>query len=70
VARSLVGRSPVLLLDEPYADLDEAACGVVERAIRLWTDQGGLAVWTSPTVGGGPRSDVAYRLRNGELEGV
>jgi ABC-type multidrug transport system ATPase subunit len=67
VARSLVGRAPVLLLDEPYADLDPTARDVVERALRRWTDHGGAAVWTSPTVEGGPRSDAALHLRNGML---
>jgi ABC-2 type transport system ATP-binding protein len=66
-ARSLVGRAPVLLLDEPYADLDEAACQLVGHAVRKWTDQGGLALWTSPTRGGGPRPDRTLTLREGEL---
>jgi ABC-type multidrug transport system ATPase subunit len=67
VARSLVGLAPVLLLDEPYADLDESACSVVDAAVRTWTDQRGLVVWTSPTVGGGPAPDRTFRLVGGRL---
>ena len=67
VARSLVGLAPVLLLDEPYADLDETACSVVDTAVRVWIKRGGLVVWTSPTAGGGPRPDRTFRLIDGRL---
>jgi ABC-2 type transport system ATP-binding protein len=67
VARSLVGLAPVLLLDEPYADLDETACGVVERVARTWAERGGLVIWTSPIAGGGPRPNARFRLRGGRL---
>ena len=67
VARALVGLSPVLLLDEPYADLDDSACRVVESAVQGWTDEGGMAIWTSPTARGGPAPDVTFRLVDGRL---
>ena len=67
VARSLVGLAPVLLLDEPYADLDETACGVVEQVAQAWRDRSGLVVWTSPTPSGGPSPDRAFRLVGGRL---
>ena len=67
VARSLVGLAPVLLLDEPYADLDETACGIVQIATQAWADRGGLALWTSPVAGGGPRPDARYRMVGGRL---
>lgn len=69
VARSLVGLAPLLLLDEPYADLDDNAREVVQSAVRAWTSQGGLALWTSPTAGGGPRPDSRFRLADGRLQG-
>jgi len=67
VARSLVGLAPVMLLDEPYADLDETACGVVERVARSWAERGGMVIWTSPIAGGGPGPDARFHLRGGRL---
>ena len=67
VARSLVGLAPTLLLDEPYADLDETACGIVDRTARAWTEQQGLVIWTSPTAGGGPPPDATFRLSGSKL---
>lgn len=68
VARSLVGCAPVLLLDEPYADLDDSARGVVDAAVRGWVSEGGLALWTSPMSEGGPEPDSRFRLADGRLE--
>jgi ABC-type multidrug transport system ATPase subunit len=67
VARSLVGLAPILLFDEPYSDLDHAACEVVERVARRWVEHDGLVVWTSPTAGGGPPPDRRFRLTEGTL---
>lgn len=44
VARALVRRLPVLLLDEPTAGLDEAAEATVLRAIRRAADDGALVL--------------------------
>jgi ABC-type transport system involved in cytochrome c biogenesis ATPase subunit len=57
----------VLLLDEPYADLDDTACGVVESVVGAWVERKGLVVWTSPTNEGGPRPDTTFRLVDGRL---
>lgn len=67
VARSLVGLAPVLLLDEPYADLDEAACRVVDDAVRTWIGRRGTVIWTSPTLSGGPHPDETFRLVGGRF---
>lgn len=67
VARSLVGLSPVLLLDEPYADLDDAACEVVASAAQRWSGEGGSVIWTSPSADGGPPPTATFRLLDGRL---
>jgi ABC-2 type transport system ATP-binding protein len=67
IARSLVGAAPVLLMDEPYADLDHNAAGAVEGVAMHWTRNGGSLVWTSPVNGGGPDPHVRYKLIEGTL---
>jgi heme ABC exporter ATP-binding subunit CcmA len=44
VARALLRRPELLLLDEPYAGLDETAKDVVDRAIRIARDEGRTVV--------------------------
>ena len=67
VARSLVGRAPVLLFDEPYADLDDTACEIVATVANGWADQGGVVVWTSPAADGGPPPHTRYVLADGMI---
>jgi heme exporter protein A len=54
VARALLRRPELLLLDEPYAGLDEAAKDVVDGAIRSARDEGRTVVLAThdPTRGG------------------
>jgi len=67
MARSLVGCAPVLLLDEPFADLDDAACSLVDTTAHSWAERGGLVLWTSPTAGAGPTPTSSLRLEDGRL---
>jgi ABC-2 type transport system ATP-binding protein len=67
VARSLVGAAPVLLMDEPYADLDRRATEAVAAVARHWTSHGGSVIWTSPVTGGGPEPDDRHMLVDGTL---
>jgi heme ABC exporter ATP-binding subunit CcmA len=67
VARGLVSLAPVLLLDEPYADLDETGCSIVADVSRAWIGQGGAVLWTSPIADGGPAPDRKLHLAGGRL---
>ena len=68
VARALVHDPDLLLLDEPYANLDEDASEVVSSALRAWRTDGKTAVVATH---GAKRvrayADAGLILRNGVL---
>ncbi len=68
VARALVHDPDLLLLDEPYANLDDEASEVVSRAIRAWHSPGKIAVIATH---GAKRvrafADAGIVLRRGEI---
>ena len=66
VARGLVSASPVLLIDEPFADLDDEGIASVSGAIRRWTTEGGSVLFASPGPQDGPNSDFLLRLHDGD----
>ena len=43
LARLLVRSTPLWLLDEPYASLDDQGCGMVDRLLESHLEQGGAA---------------------------
>jgi ABC-type transport system involved in cytochrome c biogenesis ATPase subunit len=48
VAQALVGRAPVLLLDEPLEDLDAAGIDSMGTVVRGWADAGGSVLLAAP----------------------
>lgn len=44
VARALINDPDLLLLDEPYANVDDAASETISRAIRAWKGEGKTAL--------------------------
>ena len=62
VARGFVGAQPVVLVDEPFADLDEEGCQAVESLMRGWADRGGCVLYAAPMRGVGPTADVEFGL--------
>ncbi len=68
LAVALVGSPPVLLLDEPFADLDEPGRVAVEQVSHRWAEAGGSVLYAAPGSGQGPRHDVELRFREGRIE--
>ncbi|MBA3691706.1 MAG: ABC transporter ATP-binding protein [Actinobacteria bacterium] len=68
LAVGFLARAPVVLLDEPDADLDEDGRDAVEAACRSWADHGGVVVFASPTADNGLRADALSRLTAGRIE--
>ena len=62
IARAFVGRPPVVLIDEPYADLDEAGCAAVDAVCGTWTSAGGVVVYAAPLPSEGPVPGVLVEL--------
>jgi ABC-type transport system involved in cytochrome c biogenesis ATPase subunit len=48
IAQAVVGRSPVLLLDEPFADLDDDGVALVQTVTDRWRNGGGVVVAAAP----------------------
>lgn len=48
IARALVTRAPVLLLDEPFEDLDAAGVTTVHQVMSWWADAGGCVIYANP----------------------
>jgi ABC-2 type transport system ATP-binding protein len=67
IARGFVARAPVVLVDEPFADLDEEGCRAVESLVRGWAEKGGAVLYAAPMRGVGPAADVVFELSRGGM---
>jgi ABC-2 type transport system ATP-binding protein len=68
IAVAFLGSPPVLLIDEPFSDLDDGGCAAVEAASRRWVDADGLVLYAAPKRSEGPRTDAIYRFADGRIE--
>jgi ABC-type multidrug transport system ATPase subunit len=68
IAVGFLSAAPVVLLDEPDADLDDDGREAVDALCRAWADSGGVVLFASPTDVSGPASDAVVRLQDGRLE--
>jgi heme exporter protein A len=69
VARALLRRPDVLLLDEPYAGLDDAAKDVVDRAIVEAQGEGRTVVLATHDPGRGAMAGRTLHLDRGRIVG-
>jgi heme ABC exporter ATP-binding subunit CcmA len=62
IAQVLVTRAPVLLLDEPFADLDDEGIADVTQVVRGWGEAGGVVVAAAPRLDLAPASHSVLDL--------
>jgi ABC-type multidrug transport system ATPase subunit len=67
IARAVVARPPVLLIDEPFADLDDAGRDAVSGVVRGWASAGGTVVCAAPSPEEAPEADVGLHLEAGSV---
>ena len=71
LARTLIARPEVLLLDEPTSSEDAAAARVVEQAVRELADTGLCALWVSHDAAQVARiADRVLRIEHGRCLGI
>jgi ABC-2 type transport system ATP-binding protein len=66
-AAAVVSCPPVLLLDEPYADLDDEGRERLAGATEMWSGAGGVVLYAAPRVGEGPAAGTSFSLKGGRV---
>jgi ABC-type multidrug transport system ATPase subunit len=67
LAVAVITAPPVLLLDEAFADLDEAGTRAVDQFVQEWSAAGGVALCAAPSAKDAPRHDVLLELQEGRV---
>jgi ABC-type multidrug transport system ATPase subunit len=70
LAAALVTGAPVLLLDEPFSDLDREGREAVSSACRSWAEGGGLVVYAAPEPADGPPPTQSFAVVGSTLEPI
>lgn len=72
LARTLMAKPRVLLLDEPTSAVDATAAGVIEGAVRTMVDESGIAVlWVSHDLAQVERlADRVFTIEHGRCTGA
>lgn len=63
IARAVIARPPVLLVDEPFAELDPEGCSAVEALLATWVAEGGSVLYAAPAVGDGPPTESVVEIQ-------
>ena len=67
MAQAAVAGPSVLLMDEPFADLDGEGIDAVRSLFSTWTQAGGSAIYAAPSAGDGPAADRYFTLSDGSV---
>jgi ABC-type multidrug transport system ATPase subunit len=69
IAAGIVLGSPVMMIDEPFADLDEVGIEFVSDVLLGWARRGGLSLFAAPSAADGPKADEEILLAEDGLAG-
>ncbi len=62
LARAFATRAPVILIDEPYSDLDDDGRGHLDAASAAWTSHDGIVLFAMPTADAGPHTPTSIAM--------
>jgi ABC-2 type transport system ATP-binding protein len=62
LASALISRAPLLLIDEPFADLDARGVEFVSSMVSAWAGEGGCVAFAAPATDDGPPANIVLQL--------